>query len=52
MEKVTMKNAKIDTIGQLISKTKKDLMNTKKFGRKCLNEIVKTLDDMGLSLRS
>ena len=45
-----LKNANIQTIGELIQKTENDMLKTKNFGRKSLNEIKEILAGMGLSL--
>jgi DNA-directed RNA polymerase subunit alpha len=45
-----LKNANIRTIGELVQKTENDMLKTKNFGRKSLNEIKEILETMGLSL--
>ena len=45
-----LKNANIVTIGELIQKTEAEMLKTKNFGRKSLNEIKEILAQMGLSL--
>lgn len=45
-----LKNAKIDKIFQLVQKTEAEMLKTKNFGRKSLNEIKELLAEMGLSL--
>ncbi len=45
-----LKNANIATIGELIQKTEAEMLKTKNFGRKRLNEIKEILAQMGLSL--
>ncbi len=45
-----LKNAGITTIGELIQKTEFEMLKTKNFGRKSLNEIKEMLKGMGLSL--
>jgi len=47
-----LKNAEIKTIAELVKKTEDDLMTTKNFGRKSLDEIIEALHGMGLSLKS
>ncbi len=47
-----LKNAGIKYIGELIQKTEGDMLKTKNFGRKSLNEIKEMLVEMGLSLGS
>jgi DNA-directed RNA polymerase subunit alpha len=45
-----LKNANIQTIGELVQKTEAEMLRTKNFGRKSLNEIKEILASMGLSL--
>jgi DNA-directed RNA polymerase subunit alpha len=45
-----LQNAKIETIGELVQKTEQEMLKTKNFGRKSLNEIKHILASMGLSL--
>jgi DNA-directed RNA polymerase subunit alpha len=45
-----LKNAKINTIYQLVQKTDNEMLKTKNFGRKSLNEIKEVLASMDLSL--
>ena len=45
-----LKNANIQTIAELIQKTEAEMLKTKNFGRKSLNEIKEILAQMGLSL--
>jgi DNA-directed RNA polymerase subunit alpha len=45
-----LKNANIQTIGELVQKTEAEMLRTKNFGRKSLNEIKEILAGMGLSL--
>src|SRR5262249_39838122 len=45
-----LKNANIQTIGELVQKTEAEVLKTKNFGRKSLNEIKEILASMGLSL--
>jgi len=44
-----LKNADIKTIGQLVQKTEAEMLKTKNFGRKSLNEIKEILSEMGLA---
>ena len=44
-----LKNAEIHTIGELVQKTEAEMLKTKNFGRKSLNEIKEILTEMGLS---
>jgi len=45
-----LKNANIQTIAELVQKTEGEMLKTKNFGRKSLNEIKEILTTMGLSL--
>jgi len=45
-----LKNANITLIGELVQKTESEMLKTKNFGRKSLNEIKGILEEMGLSL--
>jgi DNA-directed RNA polymerase subunit alpha len=45
-----LKNANIRTIRELVAKTEAEMLKTKNFGRKSLNEIKEILHTMGLSL--
>lgn len=45
-----LKNANITTIRELVQKSEQDMLKTKNFGRKSLNEIKEILGVMGLSL--
>src|SRR5436853_1422348 len=45
-----LKNANIQTIGELVQKSETEMLKTKNFGRKSLNEIKEILASMGLSL--
>ena len=45
-----LQNAKIETIGDLVQKTEQEMLKTKNFGRKSLNEIKVILTEMGLAL--
>ncbi len=45
-----LKNADIQKIYQLVSKNENEMLKTKNFGRKSLNEIKEVLSEMGLSL--
>ena len=45
-----LKNANIRTIRELVQKTEGEMLKTKNFGRKSLNEIKEILTSMGLSL--
>ncbi len=47
----SLKNAEIETIGQLISYSEVDLMEFDKFGKTSLTEIKKKLEEIGLSLK-
>jgi DNA-directed RNA polymerase subunit alpha len=45
-----LKNANITYIGELVQRTEQEMLKTKNFGRKSLNEIKEVLGEMGLSL--
>jgi DNA-directed RNA polymerase subunit alpha len=45
-----LKNASINKIYQLVQKSETEMLKTKNFGRKSLNEIKEVLSEMGLSL--
>ena len=45
-----LKHANIKLIGDLVQKTEAEILATKNFGRKSLNEIKEILSGMGLSL--
>jgi DNA-directed RNA polymerase subunit alpha len=45
-----LKNANITLIGELVQKSETEMLKTKNFGRKSLNEIKEILSEMGLSL--
>ena len=45
-----LKNANIATIAELVTKTEGEMLRTKNFGRKSLNEIKEILKGMGLYL--
>lgn len=45
-----LKNANIKTIADLVQRTEPEMLKTKNFGRKSLNEIKEILSEMGLSL--
>lgn len=45
-----LKNASIRTIGELVQKNESEMLKTRNFGRKSLNEIKEILASMGLSL--
>ena len=45
-----LQNADIKFIGELVQKTEQEMLKTKNFGRKSLNEIKEFLHEMGLSL--
>jgi DNA-directed RNA polymerase subunit alpha len=44
-----LKNANIQTIGDLVQKTEAEMLRTKNFGRKSLNEIKEILGNLNLS---
>jgi DNA-directed RNA polymerase subunit alpha len=43
-----LKNAGINLIGELVQKTEADMLKTKNFGRKSLNEIKEILQESGM----
>jgi DNA-directed RNA polymerase subunit alpha len=45
-----LQNANIRFIGELVQKSESEMLRTKNFGRKSLNEIKEILGEMGLSL--
>ena len=45
-----LKNANIQTISELVQKNDSEMLKTRNFGRKSLNEIREILEGMGLSL--
>ncbi len=45
-----LRNAQIRYIGELVQKTEQEMLKTKNFGRKSLNEIKDILGEMGLNL--
>jgi DNA-directed RNA polymerase subunit alpha len=45
-----LKNANIRYIGELVNKSEAEMLKTKNFGRKSLNEIKEILSEMGLNL--
>jgi len=45
-----LKNASIRSIGELVQRSEQDMLRTKNFGRKSLNEIKELLQRMGLTL--
>jgi DNA-directed RNA polymerase subunit alpha len=45
-----LQNADIRYLGELVQKTEQEMLKTKNFGRKSLNEIKEILASMGLSL--
>jgi DNA-directed RNA polymerase subunit alpha len=45
-----LENANIKYIGELVSRSENEMLRTKNFGRKSLNEIKEILSEMGLSL--
>ncbi len=46
-----LKRARVDTIGQLVTKTEDDLLAITNFGSKSLEEVLQKLDERGLALR-
>jgi DNA-directed RNA polymerase subunit alpha len=48
--KTTGERVSIQTIGDLVQRTEKDMLDIENFGRKSLEELKKVLEDVGLSL--
>ncbi len=46
----SLKNANIHTLRDLVRRTEKDMLETKNFGKKSLEEVMEVLDKLGLSL--
>ncbi len=46
-----LKRAKVNTVGELLTKTEDDLLNITNFGQKSLDEVKEKLDERGLTLR-
>jgi len=46
----SLKNANIHTLRDLVRRTEKDMLETKNFGRKSLEEVLEVLSKLGLSL--
>jgi len=44
-----LQNANIGSIGELVQKTESEMLRTKNFGRKSLNELKEILEEMGLA---
>ena len=47
-----LKRANINTVEDLVNKTAGDMMKVRNLGKKSLDEVLKKLEDMGLSLRN
>lgn len=45
-----LKSAEIETLGHLVRRTEAEMLRTKNFGKKSLDEIIEVLEEMGLSL--
>ncbi|MCY4439882.1 MAG: DNA-directed RNA polymerase subunit alpha, partial [Deltaproteobacteria bacterium] len=45
-----LQNANLKYIGELVQKTEQEMLKTKNFGRKSLNEIKELLGELGLEL--
>ena len=43
-----LKNARVKYIGDLVTKSEKEMLRTRNFGKKSLNEISEVLKTMGL----
>lgn len=48
--RVCLQTEGVETIGQLILKTERNLLMLPNFGRRCLNEVKETLQELGLQL--
>jgi DNA-directed RNA polymerase subunit alpha len=48
--KTTGERISIQTIGDLVQRNEKDMLDIENFGRKSLEELKKVLEDVGLSL--
>jgi DNA-directed RNA polymerase subunit alpha len=46
----SLKNANIHTLRDLVVKSEKDMLETKNFGKKSLEEVLQVLEGLGLSL--
>jgi DNA-directed RNA polymerase subunit alpha len=46
-----LKRAGIDTVEDLIARTEEDMIKVRNLGRKSLDEVIKKLESLGLSLR-
>ncbi|HXU31796.1 MAG TPA: DNA-directed RNA polymerase subunit alpha C-terminal domain-containing protein, partial [Thermoanaerobaculia bacterium] len=46
----SLKNANIHNLRDLVRRTEKEMLETKNFGRKSLEEVQEVLDKLGLSL--
>jgi DNA-directed RNA polymerase subunit alpha len=46
----SLKNANIHTLRDLVRKSEKDMLETKNFGKKSLEEVQEVLGNLGLSL--
>ena len=46
----SLKNANIHTLRDVVRRTEKDMLETKNFGKKSLEEVQEVLDKLGLSL--
>ncbi|MCR5145699.1 MAG: DNA-directed RNA polymerase subunit alpha [Lachnospiraceae bacterium] len=47
-----LKRAGINTVGELCDKTPEDMMKVRNLGKKSLDEVLKKLDELGLSLKN
>ncbi len=47
-----LRRAQIDTVGDLVLKTREDLLDITNFGQKSLEEVVAKLDELGLAISS
>ena len=47
-----LKQAKIETVADLLKYSKEDLLNLKNFGKRSLDEVENNLNQLGLKLRT
>jgi DNA-directed RNA polymerase subunit alpha len=47
-----LKNAGVHTVGELVQKSRKEMLETKNLGKKSLEELESTLEELELSFRS
>jgi DNA-directed RNA polymerase subunit alpha len=47
-----LKREGVQTVGDLVQKSEEDLLETRNFGQKSIDEVKAKLDEMGLGLKS